>query len=72
MEHNRRKPDWLKIKLPMGQLSTEVLNAVRGYSFEYHLYKWQVSESGGMLGMWYGDFYDWWEYCYAGVPFLIM
>lgn len=31
MEHNRRKPDWLKIKLPMGQLSTEVLNAVRGY-----------------------------------------
>lgn len=31
MEHNRRKPDWLKIKLPMGQLSTEVLNAVRGH-----------------------------------------
>lgn len=31
MENNRRKPDWLKIKLPMGQLSVEVLNTVRGH-----------------------------------------
>lgn len=31
MENNRRKPEWLKIKLPMGQLSTEVLNTVRGH-----------------------------------------
>lgn len=30
MENNRRKPDWLKIKLPMGKLSVEVLNTVRG------------------------------------------
>lgn len=34
MENNRRKPDWLKIKLPMGQLSVEVLNTVR----ENHLH----------------------------------
>lgn len=27
--NNRRKPEWLKIKLPMGQLSTGVLNIVR-------------------------------------------
>ena len=25
---SRRKPDWLKIKLPKGQLSVEVLNVV--------------------------------------------
>jgi len=31
MEKSRRKPDWLKIKLPIGQLSTEVLNTVRGH-----------------------------------------
>lgn len=31
MENNRRKPDWLKIKLPMGQLSVEVLNTIRGH-----------------------------------------
>ena len=31
MENSRRKPDWLKIKLPMGQLSTEVLNTIRGH-----------------------------------------
>lgn len=31
MENSRRKPDWLKIKLPKGQLSTEVLNIVRGH-----------------------------------------
>lgn len=31
MENSRRKPEWLKIKLPMGQLSTEVLNTVRGH-----------------------------------------
>lgn len=30
MEYSRRKPDWLKIKLPMGQLSVEVLNTIRG------------------------------------------
>ena len=30
--NNRRKPEWLKIKLPMGQLSTEVANIVRGYN----------------------------------------
>ncbi len=30
MENSRRKPEWLKIKLPIGQLSTEVLNTVRG------------------------------------------
>lgn len=34
MENNRRKPDWLKIKLPMGQLSVEVMNTVR----ENHLH----------------------------------
>lgn len=31
MENSRRKPEWLKIKLPMGQLSAEVLNTVRGH-----------------------------------------
>ncbi|MDE7074329.1 MAG: lipoyl synthase [Odoribacter sp.] len=31
MENNRRKPDWLKIKLPMGQLSVEVMNTIRGH-----------------------------------------
>lgn len=31
MENSRRKPDWLKIKLPMGQLSVEVLNTIRGH-----------------------------------------
>lgn len=31
MENSRRKPDWLKIKLPMGQLSVEVMNAIRGH-----------------------------------------
>lgn len=31
MDNSRRKPEWLKIKLPMGQLSTEVLNTVRGH-----------------------------------------
>lgn len=31
--NSRRKPDWLKIKLPKGQLSVEVLNVVR----EHHL-----------------------------------
>ena len=30
--NNRRKPEWLKIKLPMGQLSTEVANIVRGHN----------------------------------------
>ena len=30
--NNRRKPEWLKIKLPMGQLSTGVLNIVRGHN----------------------------------------
>ena len=29
---SRRKPDWLKIKLPKGQLSVEVLNVVRGHN----------------------------------------
>lgn len=28
---NRRKPEWLKIKLPKGENSTEVLNVVRGH-----------------------------------------
>lgn len=32
MENSRRKPDWLKIKLPKGQISTEVLNVVRGHN----------------------------------------
>lgn len=31
MENNRRKPDWLKIKLPMGQLSVSVMNTIRGH-----------------------------------------
>lgn len=31
MENSRRKPEWLKIKLPMGQLSVDVLNTVRGH-----------------------------------------
>lgn len=31
MENNRRKPEWLKIKLPMGELSVEVMNAIRGH-----------------------------------------
>lgn len=31
MSTDRRKPEWLKIKLPMGQLSVEVLNTVRGH-----------------------------------------
>lgn len=31
MENNRRKPEWLKIKLPMGQLSVEVMNTIRGH-----------------------------------------
>ena len=31
MENSRRKPDWLKIKLPMGQLSVEVMNTIRGH-----------------------------------------
>lgn len=31
MENSRRKPEWLKIKLPMGQLSVEVLNTIRGH-----------------------------------------
>lgn len=31
MESNRRKPEWLKIKLPMGQLSVEVMNTIRGH-----------------------------------------
>ncbi len=30
--NSRRKPDWLKIKLPKGQLSVEVLNVVRGHN----------------------------------------
>ena len=29
---SRRKPEWLKIKLPKGQLSVEVLNVVRGHN----------------------------------------
>lgn len=32
--NSRRKPDWLKIKLPKGQLSVEVLNIIR----EHHLH----------------------------------
>lgn len=32
--NSRRKPDWLKIKLPKGQLSVDVLNIVR----EHHLH----------------------------------
>lgn len=31
MENGRKKPEWLKIKLPMGQLSSDVLNTVRGH-----------------------------------------
>ncbi len=31
MENSRRKPEWLKIKLPMGKLSVEVLNTIRGH-----------------------------------------
>lgn len=31
MENSRRKPDWLKIKLPMGQLSVDVMNTIRGH-----------------------------------------
>ena len=31
MENTRRKPEWLKIKLPMGQLSVNVLNTIRGH-----------------------------------------
>ena len=31
MENSRRKPEWLKIKLPMGKLSVEILNTIRGY-----------------------------------------
>lgn len=31
MTGGRRKPEWLKIKLPMGQLSVEVLNTIRGH-----------------------------------------
>ncbi len=30
--NSRRKPDWLKIRLPKGQLSVEVLNVVRGHN----------------------------------------
>ena len=29
MANNRRKPEWLKIQLPMGQLSAEVMNTIR-------------------------------------------
>ena len=29
MTNNRRKPEWLKIQLPMGQLSVEVMNTIR-------------------------------------------
>lgn len=29
--NNRRKPDWLKIKLPMGELSADVLHIVRNH-----------------------------------------
>ena len=29
--NSRRKPEWLKIKLPMGQLSVDVLNTIRGH-----------------------------------------
>lgn len=32
MENSRRKPEWLKIKLPKGQLSTDVLNIVRDHN----------------------------------------
>ena len=32
MENTRRKPEWLKIKLPKGQSSTEVLNIVRKHN----------------------------------------
>lgn len=32
MENSRRKPEWLKIKLPKGQLSTEVLNIIRDHN----------------------------------------
>lgn len=32
MENSRRKPDWLKIKLPKGQVSVDVLNIVRGHN----------------------------------------
>lgn len=31
MDNNRRKPEWLKIRLPMGQLSVDVLNTIRGH-----------------------------------------
>lgn len=31
MENTRRKPEWLKIKLPMGKLSVEVMNTIRGH-----------------------------------------
>lgn len=31
MENSRRKPDWLKIKLPMGRLSMDVMNTIRGH-----------------------------------------
>lgn len=31
MENSRRKPDWLKIKLPMGRLSVDVMNTIRGH-----------------------------------------
>lgn len=30
--NSRRKPEWLKIKLPKGQSSTEVLNIVRKHN----------------------------------------
>ena len=29
MTNNRKKPEWLKIQLPMGQLSVEVMNTIR-------------------------------------------
>lgn len=32
MENSRRKPDWLKIKLPMGELSVEVMQAIRDHT----------------------------------------
>ena len=33
--NSRRKPEWLKIKLPKGQSSTEVLNIVRKHNGAY-------------------------------------
>ena len=49
MENSRRKPEWLKIKLPMGQLSAEVLNTVRGHHLNTICTSGKCPNQGEML-----------------------